>query len=351
MKGARIGISHPMFSLPDRHMTAREALCAGKVKFSFDDVLTYWPSGQIEQELVFQFFERQMAASQPFSETEQFSGSSGRDVVYCEDSKTTCTMAVEMARLLLSADSDPGRRIQTLIYYSSTMSSKTAWSTPCRLQSELGLRGTDCFAVTQKGAVSSFAALQVAASMLIAEDPVRNVLLVGSERLIPPYRRSVGGLAIQGDSASAMFVSRTLYDFQLCALLLHDRQEPVAARPGSYPVEQVDVVAKWIDDDTREILDTVGVKPQEVTVVLPPHLSDRALREIGSRLPISQGAFFTKAVADLGFLGSSDLVAGLNFVHFSGRLRPGDLILAFGFSGGLSVASCLLRYQPYEEPS
>jgi 3-oxoacyl-[acyl-carrier-protein] synthase III len=337
MMGAGIGISSPLYAIPSLRMSSQQLLSPEHPEFTFDDVLKYWPSGQIEQELVFEYLATQTAQSRRGDHDAGHWSDRDATSVYVESSRTTCTMALEMARLLLATDNRPTRKIQTLIYYSSTMSTKTAWSTPCRLQSELQLRGTDAFAVSQKGAISSFAALHVAAAMLLAEDRVRNVLLVGSERLIPPYQRKAGSLAVQSDSASAMFVSRTVYDFQICAVSLDD------------PAQCETTLLPGIDTKIRRLLHAAEVAPEEITLVLPAHLNHTALIALIQQSTLPREAFYTKAVEDVGSLGSSDLVAGLRFALTTQVLRPGDLIVAFGLSAAGSLGCCLLRYQPYEE--
>jgi 3-oxoacyl-[acyl-carrier-protein] synthase III len=340
-----LGIDALALHLPDRSMTPKQYLASPRVPFSVEQMQKDWHDTFIEPEHVFRFFTNQVSfATSHLPLLEEFASESGCNVVYISRQPSS-DMAVEAARKLIRISPEIIHSTQAVIYYSSTLSTEPACSTPCRLQHELGLKGSDAFGVAQKGANVEFVALKLAAEMILAED-VNTTLLVGSERFVPPYERLFQNLALFGDSASAMVVSCEAYDFRLLYLSVKDHCG-LLSQNGADSVRIIpELMVQKAALALREILEVSGLSAERIGAVLAPNLSVKLLRRISVEADVPWRTIYLGALRQGGCLGSSDLVASLYYALNDGSLNPGDLIVALGISAECSTACCLFRYEP-----
>jgi 3-oxoacyl-[acyl-carrier-protein] synthase III len=340
-----MGIGGCTLHLPDRYVTAAEYFSQPRSQFSLEQIRRDWPDTLIEAEYVFRFFSAQMSPHLPVpSALETFASESGCKVVYVSE-QSSSDLAVEAARKLSASHAEEVRKAQAIIFYSSTLNTQPVCSTPCRLQHELRLKSADAFGVAQKGANVEFTALKLAAEAILAEDS-RAVILVGAERFVSPYQRFVAGLALFGDSASAMVVSQENYAFRLLYLSFTDHCLSLAAASGGDVAAMYDLIADKAVLALGEILNAAGLTAESIRVVLPPNWALPVLRRISARSTIPWHKLCLSSLTRAGCLASSDLVASLSDAIEVESLQPGDLMIAFGISLECSVACALLRYTP-----
>jgi 3-oxoacyl-[acyl-carrier-protein] synthase III len=343
LSSENLGISALAVHLPGRVVRPSEYL-ESAVSFSIEQVRSIWRDTIIEPEHIFRFFTGQMPSADDCDrQVESFTDESGIHLVRIA-SQPGSDMAVEAAKKLRGLKPGLVRSAGAIIYYSSTLGPQPVCSIPCRLQHELGLTQATAFSVAQKGVNAGFIALKIAAEMSLVEN-MRAALLIGSECYVPPYQRSLGNIALYGDSSTGAIVSRSTYDFRLLHVFIMDY---CILFPGdrSQDVDFGDLIAEKTALAMRESLDSSGVKLENISAVLPPNLNLNALRRVSEKTGIPWQKFYISSLEENGSLGSSDLVANLHHALRHGRFRHGDLILALGISAECSVACAFFLYEP-----
>jgi 3-oxoacyl-[acyl-carrier-protein] synthase-3 len=338
-----LGIGALAVHLPRRTIAPAECLRESPAQLSIEQVRNVWRDTIIEPEYIFRFFTGQMPSVTDFDgRAERFTCESGINVVHISD-QSSSDMAIDAAKNLFG-QSGVARSAGAIIYYSSTLGAQPVCSIPCRLQHELGLTNATALGVAQKGANVSFIALKIAAEMSLAED-MKAALLIGSECYIPPYQRSLGNIALYGDSSTGIIVSRSTYDLRLLYLSIMDHCILFSAdRPHN--ADFADLIAEKTALTVWESLKAAGVTAESISVVLPPNWNLKALRQISEKTGVSWQKFYTNALQENGCLGSSDLVVNLHHALRNERFHRGDLILAIGISAECSVACGLFLHEP-----
>ena len=336
-----LGIGTPTVVFPDRRISVSDYFSRSRAKFSLEEVETHWRDYAIEPERLFEFLKSQ--TEQDVENEAVRYADAGTDVlVSCQ---TSSDLAVRAGKELLRARPEAAAQIEGIIYYSATLSSTPAWSTPCRLHFELGLKCETAFMVGQKGANATYAALRVGAEMLQVED-IRTLLLVGSERFAPPHSRMFSVFSVQGDSASAMLLGRGVYDYKLCCITLHDFAERPPNPANSTRDEIFDYWSETAFTALSDLVRSSGLQRRKVPLVVPPNCGTELLRRIAAKMGIPWEKFELSALRNFGSLGSSDLAFNLDGLSQSGAIERGAEIISFGFSSEGSVCGCVLRYEP-----
>ncbi len=333
-----IGVTPLAFHLPSFRLPADQCPSVTATGFTVEALERYWQDFIIEPELLHRFFVQELASTPPGS-----NGASTTEMIYVAEHPNS-DLAVEAGLQAMVPLRAAGLNVQALIYYSATLDSRVAWSTPCRLQHTLELRGADAFTIAQKGTNSNFAALRVAADMISVEESVENVLLIGAERFVPPYSRAFRDWWICGDSASALLVSRRSFEYRLRCLVIQDADE-TAALSSSDNRQITAMMARLAQAAFDSAIHDVGLTAGDIRMVLPPNCSLDLVSAIARECDIPLENFYLNGRRSFGFLGTSDLVVNLCGATHDVTLEPGDWIAAFGIATG-SAACALLEYRP-----
>ena len=252
-------------------------------------------------------------------------------------------LAVGVARALLAKEPDLGAEVGLILHCQSTLDERPAWSTVCRIQHELRLRRATGFTVNQVGGASSLVALQVACQALLAEDELRTVLIVASQKVVPPQGRYFGRLAVMGDGASVMAVRRSRPSgYRIRAVSLWAARMPAEAADSGH--EEKAFVARGFLALLRSVREQADGAPDALLVL--PNLSRSLLRELAAEARAMGMRTCVGHVPRAGCLGSSDLAVGLQLVRRRRLVKPGGLVFAagFGINGALGYAT--LSYEP-----
>jgi 3-oxoacyl-[acyl-carrier-protein] synthase III len=337
-----LGLTHPVMVLPDTRISARQYFSQSRAPFSLEEVGKYWSDFAIEPECFLEFLKGHSNQQNDESSASQYFSESINILVSAESSSD---LAVLAGKELLRQHPGATARIEGVIHYSATLSSRPAWSTPCRLHFELGLKCETAFMVGHKGANVIYAALKVGAEMLHAEG-IHKLLLVGSEMFAPPHSRMFSVFSLQGDSANAMMLARDVFDYKLCRIALYDFDgQPPEAAVSTHG----EILEFWSERAVVVLTDLIqssGLQLQKIASVIPPGCSPELLHLIAAKMDMPLEKFDTSAWSRFGSLGSSDLALNLDCLRQSSTLRPGEEIISFGFSSEGSVCGCRLRYEP-----
>ncbi|MDQ7039185.1 MAG: beta-ketoacyl-ACP synthase III [Aquificota bacterium] len=222
-------------------------------------------------------------------------------------------------------------------------------STGCLLQAELGVdKG---FAFDISAACSGFIyALEIADSLLKTEKADR-VLIVGVEKLseiVDWEDRST--CVLFGDGAGAVLLerssdgsdvlaSRMYSDGNLWDLLYADNCGYIKMKGR----ELFKVAVRNMEEVCREVLETAGVGPEEVDVVIPHQANVRIINSLAERLGIPRERFFVN-IERYGNTSAASIPIALHEALKGGKVERGDLVLFTAMGGGLTWGAVLIRF-------
>ncbi len=97
-------------------------------------------------------------------------------------------------------------------------------------------------------------------------------------------------------------------------------------------------------NDIRSVLSKAGISGEQVKAVIPHQANYRIIQEARRRLPeISPEKFFVN-IDRVGNTSSASEPILLDELNRAGVLKPGDYVVLSAFGGGLSSASCVVRW-------
>ncbi|HVU32106.1 MAG TPA: beta-ketoacyl-ACP synthase III [Opitutaceae bacterium] len=239
-------------------------------------------------------------------------------------------------------------------------------ATACMIQDKLGVPTTAaCFDLN--AACSGFLyALDTACAML-ASGRYRKAVVVGVEKLsavVDWQDRTTCVLFGDGAGATVIGLSdepdRGLLGTKLGAFgdsvdLLY------IPRNGSKPVPTLDdvvshghcikmkgkevfkIAVRAMDEAARDILEQHGIRPDQISLVIPHQANLRIIEAISQYLQLPMERFFVN-VDRYGNTSAASIPLALDEARRSGRIRPGDLTLLVAFGAGLTYGSALLRW-------
>jgi 3-oxoacyl-[acyl-carrier-protein] synthase-3 len=236
--------------------------------------------------------------------------------------------------------------------------------------------GTPAGAFDVNAACAGFVYGMVIVGGLLQTGVARRVLLVGSDtmsRFVDPTDRST--YVLFGDGAGAVVLDAdptphaTSDDGQVGGLLACDLVDDPEAfdllvipaggsgRPAS--ADTVRAREHYLRMDGREVfrravraveesiirtLDRAGCKPDEVDLFIPHQANARIIEAVVARVGLSLDRTI-QTVDKHGNTSSASVPLALSEIADAGRLHDGSLILTSGFGAGLTVGTCLLRWQ------
>ena len=226
------------------------------------------------------------------------------------------------------------------------------------VQNRLGAR---CPAFDMNGACPGFLfALDVAAGFF-ARKAVKKVLVVSAERmsgLMDWEDRAT--CCIFGDGAGAVVLGEG--DAYLASELHTQGGDDIISIPVKWdnsPFYQRELPKNKVNmegqatykfavtsmvSDIKSVLEKAGITGEQVKAVIPHQANYRIINEARRRLPEIAPEKFLINIEEYGNTSSASEPLLLDEARRKGMFQPGDYILLSAFGGGLSSASCVVRW-------
>jgi len=107
--------------------------------------------------------------------------------------------------------------------------------------------------------------------------------------------------------------------------------------------ETFKVAVRALTELSLSVLESAGMRPEDLDLFIPHQANIRILQAVGSRLGLGEDKVFTN-VQTTGNTSAASIPLAMADAVAEGRLKRGDLVLASAFGGGLTCASMLFRY-------
>ena len=258
---------------------------------------------------------------------------------------STAGLSVESGRRALEmAGLEPGR-IDALVL--STTTPDKQWGTSAQVQHELGL---SCGAFDINAACSGFVYGLVQAHGLVAMGADR-VLVIGTDTVsritdwddratAPLFADGSGAVVIESVEGAGQMLAWDLdADGSLLPLLWCEVG-------GTIHMEGKEVFRRAVRlmvDSAEKAMRHAGVTGDDISLIVPHQANLRIIQAACERLgvPVERAA---TVIQRTGNTSSASIPLALADALENGRVEQGDLILLVGFGGGMTAASCVLRW-------
>lgn len=239
-------------------------------------------------------------------------------------------------------------------------------STACILQKKLGASRAFCFDL--EAACSGFVySLEVGQSLLKGNPRYRRILIVGAEKLSSVVDWSDRNTCVLfGDGAAAVVLERddSRDDCILSVRLGADgnhtdvlnipaggskmpaSEKTVAERLHFLRMEGRDVFKLAVNamvSSSREVMQEVGVTPEQVKWLVPHQANYRILKAVAQRLKIPEERVYMN-LDRFGNTSAASIGLCLDEMARGNLVAPGDYVLLTAFGGGLTWGSILLKW-------
>lgn len=270
--------------------------------------------------------------------------------------ETAADMAYEAAKDALENSGIKAEELD-LILCSTCSGDDVSPSVSCMVQNKLGV---SCMAYDINAACSAFIFLLETAAGYFARKKVKNVLVIGSERIsriLDWTERST--CVIFGDGAGAAVLTEG--DNYLASRFNVNGGDDVIKIPnfiGSSPFFKNEPISPYIHMQGQEtfkyavssisrdlpaVLADAGLSIDDIKYVVPHQANKRIIEAAARRSGIPLEKFFVN-IEEYGNTSSASVPIALNELNRSGKLSEGDLLILTAFGGGLACATCLLRW-------
>jgi 3-oxoacyl-[acyl-carrier-protein] synthase-3 len=258
---------------------------------------------------------------------------------------STIGLSVESGRQALEmAGLDPSR-IDGLILATTTPDKQ--WGNAAAVQNELGVR---CGAFDVNAACSGFVYGVVCAHGMIAMGADR-VLVIGTDTLsritdwddrgtAPLFADGSGAVVIESVDGPGQLLG---WDLDADGSLLSILQAEVG---GFIRMEGKEVFRRAVRimvDSAEKSMAHAGIAADDVALIVPHQANIRIIDAACERLgiPMDRAAV---VLDKTGNTSSASIPLALAHALDNGRVANGDLVLFVGFGGGMTAASCVLRW-------
>jgi 3-oxoacyl-[acyl-carrier-protein] synthase III len=258
---------------------------------------------------------------------------------------STVSLSVESGRQALEmAGLDPSR-VDALVL--STTTPDKQWGTSASVQHELGLR---CGAFDVNAACSGFVYALVNAHGLIAMGADR-VLVIGTDTLsritdwddratAPLFADGSGAVVLESVDGPGQMLGWDLDADGAALPILH------AEVGGTIRMEGKEVFRRAVRimvDSAEKSMAHADVTGDDLAMVVPHQANIRIIQAACERLGVPMER--ASVVIDrTGNTSSASIPLALADALDRGRIHNGDLVLLVGFGGGMTAASCVLRW-------
>jgi len=258
---------------------------------------------------------------------------------------STVGLSVESGRRAIEMSGLEPSRIDSLIVATTTPDKQ--WGTSAAIQHELGLR---CGAVDLNAACSGFVYALVQAHGLVAMGADR-VLVIGTDTLsritdwtdrttAPLFADGSGAVVIEAVDGPGQMLG---WDLDADGSALGILQAEVG---GYIEMEGKEVFRRAVRimvDSAEKSMAHAGVTGDDIKLVVPHQANIRIIQAACERLgvPLERAAV---VIQHTGNTSSASIPLALGDALDHGRIENGDLVLLVGFGGGMTAASCVLRW-------
>lgn len=258
---------------------------------------------------------------------------------------TTIGLSVESARQALEMSGLDPSRIDALVLATTTPDKQ--WGTAAAVQDELGLR---CGAFDVNAACSGFVYGLVNAHGLIAMGAER-VLVVGTDSLsritdwndrstAPLFADGSGSVVLESVDGGGQLLG---WDLDADGSALPILQAEVG---GFIQMEGKEVFRRAVRimvDSAEKSMAHAGVSGDDIKLIVPHQANIRIIQAACDRLGVSIERA-SVVIQRTGNTSSASIPLALADALDHGRVEQGDLVLLVGFGGGMTAASCVLRW-------
>ncbi len=258
---------------------------------------------------------------------------------------TTIGLSIESGRQALEMSGLDPSRIDAVVL--ATCSPDQQWGNAAAVQSELGL---SCGAFDVNAACTGFMYGLITGHGLIAVGADR-VLVIGTDSLSRITDWSDRGTApLFADGSGAVVIESVDGRGQLLGWDLDADGSALSilrAEVGGFiEMEGKEVFRRAVRlmvDSAEKSLAHAGVTIDEIKVIVPHQANIRIIQAACDRLgvPIERASIVLQRT---GNTSSASIPLALADALDHGRIAQGDLILMVGFGGGMTAASCVLRW-------
>ena len=237
-------------------------------------------------------------------------------------------------------------------------------STGCIVQAELGANNAAAMDIV--AACSGFLYGVSLADSMIKTGQVRNAVVVGAE-ILTQYvdytdRQTCvlfgdgAGAAVLGpvDTNRGILASRIKSDGRFEEQLFSPgggtRRKPtaetLAAGDHFFKMkgnELFKVAVRSMAEISREVLESAGVKSDEISLFIPHQANQRITEAVADRLNVDMSKVYSN-IAVHGNTSSASIPIALDECVEAGRVKEGDLVLMASFGGGVTWGAVLMRW-------
>lgn len=282
------------------------------------------------------------------------------------EEETTVSMAAEAARRALENGKVRAEEVDLLIV--STFTSEMLLPcAACEVQKEVGAVNAACFDLN--AACTGFLFAYNTAQAYIAAGMCRTALLIGSESLSNMVNwKDRGTCILFGDGAGAAVLKAK--PGELPSSVMHSAGESGKAltlvsrhrkgwveeqsngkTAGMHPEEFIQMdgrevfrfAVKKVPEVIHELLDTSGIKLEQVDYFLLHQANRRIVESVAKRLDVNIEKF-PMNVQEYGNTSSASIPLLLDEMNRRSRLKPGQRIVLAGFGAGLSWGAAVLKW-------
>lgn len=271
--------------------------------------------------------------------------------------ESTLDLAVEAAKKALD-DAGVNAEELDMIIASSVSQDTSSPGVACMVQNKLGAV-CPCFDIS--AACSGFLFLLDTAAGFFERKTVKKILLVSAERMsgvVDWTDRST--CCIFGDGAGAVVLGEgcgykasqlnTQGGDDVIQIPVKSNNSPFYKKEFLKPVvhmkgqETYKFAITSMVRDIRAVLEKANLKSEDVALVIPHQANYRIINEARKKLPEIDKYKFCVNIDRYGNTSSASVPILLDEMCKAGKIKRGDYIVLAAFGGGLSSASCVIRW-------
>lgn len=284
---------------------------------------------------------------------------------HVSENESASDMAVKSARAALEDAGISASEID-LVVVTTVTPDMLFPSTACLLQAKLGIRNNiPCFDL--EAACTGFVyGMEVATSMM-QSGKYKNALVVSSERLYPilnPADRSTcflfgdgsgaavlscsdeRGVGIIGNVLGADGAATAVLKIPAGGSLMPTSPETV--RDGLHYLQMdgreiFKNAVRIMQEKALDVLDLCGVKPEEISLLIPHQANIRIIETVAKRLHIPREKVYVN-IEEYGNTSSASIPIALAQAARSGAISEGDYVLLVAFGAGLTWGATLIKW-------
>lgn len=280
------------------------------------------------------------------------------------DGEHTSHMATEAARKALEQSGVEAHELGLIIVATITPDTLTP-ATACYVQQNLGAHGAVAFDIS--AACSGFLYAMKIAKRLISDGGIDNALIIGAEKLsafVNWEDRST--CVLFGDGAGAAVLKRgemgggeiLATDIGTDGGQTHLLNIPGGGSACPITIENADqrlatlaMIGKEVfkhavtrmRDSANLVIDRAGLKPEDITLVIPHQANLRIIDAIAKRLAVPNDRVFVN-LHKYGNTSAAACAIALDEANRTGKFVAGDHIVMVAFGAGLTWASAAIRW-------